>query len=60
MFFDVWKASDMLQSNSLSLKDNPQFCIDFMADAQQVAQTGQTFVCWIVISKLQLVHTDGF
>ena len=59
-FFDVWKAEDMTQSNSLSLKDNPQYCIDFMADAQQIAQAGQQFIAWIVISKLQLVHTDGF
>ena len=50
----------MTQSNSLSLKDNPQYCIDFMADAQQIAQAGQQFIAWIVISKLQLVHTDGF
>ena len=50
----------MTQTNTLSLKENPQFCIDFMADATQIAQTGQTFVTWIVISKLQLVHTDGF
>ena len=25
-----------------------------------MAQTGPTFVVWIVISKLQLVHTDGY
>ena len=43
----------MTQSNSLSLKDNPQYCIDFMADAQQIAQAGQQFIAWIVISKLQ-------
>jgi len=24
-FFDIWKASDMLQTNSLSLKENPQY-----------------------------------
>ena len=32
IFFDVWKASDMTHANTLSLKDNPQYCIDFLAD----------------------------
>ena len=36
-FFDVWKKEEMTQSKSLSLKENPQFCIDFMADANQIA-----------------------
>ena len=33
-FYDIWKANDMLNSRSLSLKENPQFCIDFGADAE--------------------------
>ena len=33
-FFDHWQAKDMLHVNSLSLKDNPQYFIDFVADAQ--------------------------
>jgi len=32
-FFDMWRASDMLQNNSLSLKENPQYCLAFVADA---------------------------
>lgn len=51
-FYDIWKSNDMLQSSSLSLKENPQYCIDFMADAQQVASAGESFVCWVVVSKL--------
>ena len=31
-FFDLWKSADMNHSRTLSLKDNPQYCIDFMAD----------------------------
>ena len=58
-FFDHWQAKDMLGGNSLSLKDNPQYFIDFMADAAQTAAAGQTFVCWVVISKLLVMHKDG-
>lgn len=30
-----------------------------MADAAQAAATGGSFSCWVVVSKLQLKHTDG-
>ena len=49
----------MTHANSLSLKENPQYCIDFVGD-QQAAQPRQTFVAWVVVTKLQLVHSDGF
>ena len=29
------------------------------ADAAQTAAAGQTFVCWVVISKLLVMHKDG-
>ena len=28
-FFDIWKADTMLTGDTFSIKDNPQFCIDF-------------------------------
>lgn len=28
-FFDIWKADTMLSGETFSVKDNPQFCIDF-------------------------------
>lgn len=49
----------MLHNNSLSLKENPQYYIDFMTNAQQAAQAGNTFICWVVISKLLVIHADG-
>jgi len=42
-----------------SMERNPQYFIDFMANQQQIADTGQSFVCWIVISKLLVIHQDG-
>ena len=58
-FFDIWKGAEMLQSNSLSLKENPQYCLDFIADAAQGQVIGHTFVCWVVVSKLQMMGSDG-
>jgi len=59
-FFDIWRAADMSSTNSFSLKDNPQYCIDFMAEQSQLSQTGPTFVCWVAITKLQMLHADGY
>lgn len=28
-YFDMWKSVDMLHQSTMSLKSNPQYCIDF-------------------------------
>ena len=35
-FFDIWKSAEMSSTNSFSIKDNPQFYINFMGNAQQI------------------------
>ena len=49
-------------NNEFSFQTNPQYCIDFVGgqQPQAAAQAGQTFVAWVVVTKLQLVHSDGF
>ena len=55
-FFDFWSASDMLHTGSLSIKDNPQYFINFCG-APSAAQG--TIIAWVSISKLLVIHKDG-
>jgi len=56
-FFDFWSSSEMQQgSGTLSLKDNPQYFINFSGTA---ASTMGEIICWVAISKLLVIHKDG-
>jgi calpain-7 len=58
-FFDHWKAADMVNSNTFSIKDNPQYYINYMANESELATIGPNFISWVVISKLLITHPDG-
>ncbi len=45
----------MSQSQSLSLKTNPQFCIKFVEDPAKPFNY-DTIICWIVLSKMMIVQ----
>ena len=46
----------MTHTGALCLRDNPQYFINFCG---QPAATGETIMCWVVISKLLVTHKDG-
>ena len=55
-FFDHWSASDMLHTGTLSIKDNPQYFINFGGTS---ASANNTIIAWVVVSKLLVMHKDG-
>lgn len=55
-FFDYWSASDMLHTGSLSIKDNPQYFINFCGTQNS---TMGLIIVWVAISKLLVIHKDG-
>ena len=55
-FFDYWSASDMSHTGTLSIKDNPQYFINF--SGTQNSSIGQ-IIAWVAITKLLVIHKDG-
>ena len=55
-FFDIWKVAEMSHNSSFSIKQNPQYCIQFKGDPVQ-ASYGIIHV-WVVICKM-LIAQDG-
>jgi len=54
----------MLDSGSFSLKNNPQYYIKFCQDDTGLiptspVQPNESIICWVVISKLLVMHADG-
>jgi hypothetical protein len=55
-FFDHWAAKNMNHTGTLSIKDNPQYFINFCG---QPASSFNSIIAWVVISKLLVIHKDG-
>jgi calpain-7 len=55
-FFDYWSASDMQHTGTLSIKENPQYFINF--SGAQNSTIGQ-IIAWVAITKLLVIHKDG-
>jgi len=61
-YFDHWTIENMLRYDSkVSLKENPQYYIKFCQPEgqQSIAQSGDTIIAWVVISKLLVMHKNG-
>jgi hypothetical protein len=54
--FDHWSATDMMHTGTLSIKENPQYFINFTG---QESNQSKDIIAWVVISKLLVVHKDG-
>lgn len=46
----------MIHTGTLSIKDNPQYFINFCGAS---ASASNTIIAWVVISKLLVMHKDG-
>jgi len=55
IFFDKWPVQNMCHGEFIDISQSPQFFIKFLPAPTPM----QTIVCWVVISKLIIVHDDG-